>query len=299
MAEATLRWVARQFGRGARIVSVRRLRGGSSTAIHAVDIEDRQGRRHALVLRRFIRPNWKYPGLPRREANVLEQLERAGYPAPRLIAFDAEPAECDARALLMTRLPGRVELAPKNMTAWLRQMAAALPPVHDVPIGTGLRPYRPYSAPRTLDVPAWSQEPKAWRAVLGLARSPQPRTRPRFIHRDYHPGNILWQRGRLSGVIDWINAAAGPPGIDIAHCRVNLVRLHGIRVADRFLAEYASVTGTSVSDYQPYWDAIALVDSNLEPRISPDWAHLAPAGLTSGRMRRRLDAYAAEIAGRS
>ena len=27
---------------------------------------------HELVLRRFIRPNWKYPGLPRREAKVLD-----------------------------------------------------------------------------------------------------------------------------------------------------------------------------------------------------------------------------------
>jgi aminoglycoside phosphotransferase (APT) family kinase protein len=169
---------------------VRRLRGGSSTAIHAVDVDQRGAA--SLVLRRSSGPTGGLP--PRREANVLELLERAGYPAPRLIAIDAEPEECDARALLMTRLPGRVELAPKSMAAWLRQMAAALPPIHGVSIGAGLHRYRPYYDPRTLDVPAWSKEPVAWRAVLDLARSPQPRTRARFIHRDYHPGNVLWQR---------------------------------------------------------------------------------------------------------
>ncbi len=298
--DETLRWVARQFGRGSKVVAVRRLRGGSSTAIHGVDVEDRRGDRHPLVLRRFIRPNWKYPGLPRREANVLGLLERAGYPAPRLIAFDDGPRECDVRALLMTRLPGRVVLAPKDMTKWLRQMAAALPPVHDVPIGIGLRRYRPYSDPRMLDVPVWSKEPRAWRAVLDLAQSPQPRTRPRFIHRDYHPGNVLWRRGRVSGVIDWNSACGGPPGIDLGHCRVNLVRLHGLDVADRFLAEYASVTGTNVSDYAPYWDAIALVDSGLAlgKGVGPDTARLGPRGLTVASMRRRLGKFAVAIAGR-
>lgn len=293
--DETLSWVARQFGRGARVVAVRRLRGGSSTAIHAVGVEDGRGARHALVLRRFIRPNWKYPGLPRREATVLQLLERAAYPAPRLVAFDDGPAECDMRALLMTRLPGRVELAPKRIEPWLRQMGGALPSIHAIPLPSTRR-YRPYYDPRARRVPWWSKQPKAWRAVIDLARSRQPRTTARFIHRDYHPGNILWTRGKLSGVVDWINACAGPPQVDIAHCRVNLVRLHGLAVADRFLAAYASASGTSVADYDPYWDAIGLVDSGLSRHVTAPT--LAPRGLTDARMRSRLDGYAVAIAGR-
>lgn len=296
MPEQTLRWVEAAVGRGARFVAVQRMLGGSSTAIHAVDVRDRRGATHRLVLRRFIRPNWKYPGLARREAQVLEQLERASYPAPRLVAFDDGPNECDVRSLLMTRLPGRVELAPKRTHPWLRQMAEALLPIHDVPLATPLRRYRPYSAPRSVDIPRWSRRPKAWTKVLDLARSRQPQTTARFIHRDYHPGNILWSRNRLSGVIDWISACAGPPQIDIAHCRVNLVRLHGLDVADRFLAAYASVSGTSVEEYDSYWDAIGLVDSGHSPQITAP--ALAPPGLTLVLVRRRLDAFAVAIAGR-
>jgi aminoglycoside phosphotransferase (APT) family kinase protein len=294
--EQTLRWVEAAVGRGARVVSVQRMHGGSSTAIHAVDARDRRGVPHRLVLRRFIRPNWKYPGLARREAVVLELLERARYPAPRLVAFDDGPRETDVRALLMTRLPGRVELAPERIESWLRQMAEALLSIHAIPLPP-LRQYRPYYDPRTRNVPAWSKQPKEWDAVIDLARSRQPRTTLRFIHRDYHPGNILWSRGKLSGVVDWISACAGPPQVDVAHCRVNLVRLHGVEIAERFLVAYASASGTSVEDYDPYWDAIGLADSGHSPQITAP--ALAPLGLTLAKVRARLDEFAASIAGRS
>ncbi len=295
---AALRWAAASIGGGAKVVSLRRLRGGSSTAVHAIDIEDRRGRRHRLVLRRFVRPNWQRPDLPRHEAAVLELLERAAYPAPRLIAIDAEAQHCDQPALLMTRLLGRVDLVPNDMTSWLGQIAAALPPIHALPPSRAVRPYRPYSDPKTLDVPSWSRQPKAWTAVLDLARSRRPAMKPRFIHRDYHPGNILWLRGGLSGVIDWINAAIGPPGIDLGHCRVNLVRLYGVKAADRFLVEYASLTGAQPADYDPYWDAISLFDSNLGPRLDDYLRRLGPPGMTVGKMRSRLDGYAVAIAAR-
>jgi len=292
----TLRWIESALGKGTRVVSVRRMLGGSSTAIHAVDVRDRRGKTERLVMRRFIRPNWKYPGLARREANVLEALERARYPAPRLVAFDDGPHETDVRALLMTRLPGRVEISPERVEPWLRQMAEALPSIHAIRLSDDMRRYRPYYDPRTRRAPAWSKQPEAWRAVIDLARTRQPRTTPRPIHRDYHPGNILWQRGKLAGVIDWINACAGPLQVDIAHCRVNLVRLYGLDVADRFLAAYALAAGMSVEDYDPYWDAMGVVDSGHSPQITAP--ALAPRGLTVARMRSRLDAFAVAIAGR-
>ena len=175
-------------------------------------------------------------------------LERARYPAPRLVAFDDGPRETDVRALLMTRLPGRVELAPQNArTVAAHRWPQALPLIPRAAVCQHYAATVRTTSPRARDIPRWSKQPKAWRrrARSRVGRR-QPRTTPRFIHRDYHPGNILWTRGRLSGVVDWINACAGPPQVDVAHCRVNLVRLHGVEVADAFLAAYASASGTSV-----------------------------------------------------
>ena len=191
---------------------------------------------------------------------MLELLERARYPAPRLVAFDAGRASRDARALLMTRLPGRVELRAeghrrRGCARWRRRCrrSTAMPLARRAPVPSVLRPACASTMPRVVE--AAEGVASGARPARGRA---QPRTTPRFIHRDYHPANMLWSRGKLSGVVDWINACAGPPQVDVAHCRVNLVRLHG--VDDRrtaFSARTRRHRGTSVADYDPYWDAIA------------------------------------------
>ncbi|WP_081412680.1 phosphotransferase [Fictibacillus gelatini] len=38
-----------------------------------------------------------------------------------------------------------------------------------------------------------------------------PDARNGFIHRDYHPCNVLWEDGRLTGVVDWVNDALALP----------------------------------------------------------------------------------------
>ena len=113
-----------------------------------------------------------------------------------------------------------------------------------------------------------------------------PAYRPTFVHRDFHPGNVLWRRGRLSGVVDWANACRGPAGCDLAHCRANLMELSGRESADRFLAAYKSLTG---EDYHPYWEVASVLEhgpshwtpqrlAQAEPRLA-----LAVRSLTAQR----------------
>lgn len=92
-----------------------------------------------------------------------------------------------------------------------------------------------------------------------------PNYRPCFIHRDFHPGNILWVRGRCSEIVDWPNACRGPAGCDIAHCRENLMWLGGDYAADSFQAQYKHITATS---HHPDWE----IASTLEHGPS-GWTH--------------------------
>jgi aminoglycoside phosphotransferase (APT) family kinase protein len=291
--------VAQAVGRGARVTSVRRLRGGSATAVHAVDVTDARGTRRRLVLRRFVRPNWKRPDLPRREANILELLRGAHVPTPEPIAVDAEAAECDVPSLLMTRLPGRVELRPADMSAWLARLAAPLPSIHAVRGSAEIQAYRPYTDPADFALPAWWQG-RAWQKLLELAQGPAPETPRRLIHRDYHPTNVLWSRGKISGIIDWVNASMGPAAIDVGHCRRNRVALYGVDAADQFLGAYSAVAGQPVSAWHPYWDALCVMDSGLatDPAVFTGWEGIGPAGLTPNLIRSRLDEYAVAIAAR-
>lgn len=297
-----LRWVERAVGVGAHVTSVQRLRGGSSTAIHAVNAVDRRGATHRLVLRRFDRDGWfaREPDTPEREARVLELLAGSDVPAPELVAVDAEGNACDAPAVLMSRLPGRVVFAPADLDPWLRQMAEALPAIHAVDSRAArlVQPYAPYYDMTKVEPPPWSTQPKAWARALDIVNGPPPEKADRFIHRDYHPGNVLWSRGRLTGVVDWINASWGPPGNDVAHCRANLVRLHGVEAADRFLTACRSLR--VVDDGQAYWDLVSVMDMGSlgERDIFPGWLDAGLRHLTPSLIRARLDEYVVSLVAR-
>ncbi len=295
--ERALHWAARAVGPGASVTSMRRLRGGVASAVHALNVRDRRGRLHRFVLRRYVRAAWlaRDPDLAQREARVLELLRSSDVPAPELVAVDPRGEDCDVPAVLMTRLPGRVVFEPQDMESWLRQLAAALPEIHAVPGARGLvQRYRPYYSLEDRPLPAWSRHAASWRKARRLLSEPAPRARASFIHRDYHPGNALWARGRLTGIVDWTNASWGPDEIDVAHCRLNLALLQGTEAAGRFLAAYRAVTG---SDYNRYWDLVQVFDTGFawatQAGVFGGWRDAGVRGLTLRLMRGRLDEFVA------
>jgi aminoglycoside phosphotransferase (APT) family kinase protein len=115
-----------------------------------------------------------------------------------------------------------------------------------------------------------------------------PSYRPRFIHRDFHPGNVLWARGRVSGVVDWANACRGPAGCDVATCAGNLIDLGGPGVAARFVAAYEAVTG---QHHDPYWEIASVLEHGPSPwagfTVESSEARLAAALASMGRLPRR------------
>jgi aminoglycoside phosphotransferase (APT) family kinase protein len=149
----------------------------------------------------------------------------------------------------MTRLPGAIEWAPADLEGFLTSLAALPAP----PVGPGIPGYRPYAL-QTHRPPAWMTRPHVWERGFALFDEPPPRAERRCIHRDFHPGNVLWSAGAVSGVIDWPNASVGSPGADVGHCRMNLARVLGLDAADRFLDLCGGPAG-----YDPYWDIVATL----------------------------------------
>lgn len=291
----SLRWVESVIGRGARVASVRRLRGGVSSAVHSLVVV-RDGASQRLVLRRFVRADWfaREPDIARREAAALWLLKSADVPAPRLIAVDEDGSASGVPSVLMTRLRGRIVLAPPDIDSWLRQMAEALRRIHAARPSSTEMPwrYKTYNDPTTLDVPTWSARPREWAQVLAVARGPSPAATQHLIHRDYHPANVLWSRGRVSGIVDWVNACRGPAGVDIGHCRRNLALSHGVEVADRFLDHCTGRAG-----YDPYWDIITLTDWLPGGDTYDGWTDLG-LDVPVRTVRARADDYVASLAAR-
>jgi aminoglycoside phosphotransferase (APT) family kinase protein len=267
--EATLQWVREAVGAGSVIAGLRPM-GVASTAMHAIDVVGPTGVLHKLTLRRYhnterLRTDPWY--LPANEATVLGLLGSTEVPAPRLIAADTKATMCDLPTLLTTRVPGKPPLNSGADPHFLRKLAEALVGIHevDLPVVRALPPYRPYYDPQ-LDgyrhPPRWSRQPALWQRVFQILRAGPPSAPLGFIHRDYHPGQTLWNEDWLVGIVDWTTGCLGPRGIDLARMRLNLAGRYGVDTSDHFLGLYREVGG--IDAYHPYWDLLDAADALVD-----------------------------------
>jgi aminoglycoside phosphotransferase (APT) family kinase protein len=275
-----LDWVAASIGPEAEVVCVRRLTEGRWHANHVVAVREPGGGEQEVVLRRWARPEWKSEDpdfTPARETVALELLGQSAVVTPRVIAADLDGSACDVPALLTDKLPGDPPRQPRDIDAFVRQLAEALPAIHaiDSEARTRLPPYRRYYEDLTAAAPPdWARKPGLWKRASAVAAGVPPAGRECFIHRDYHPGNTLWSDGRLTGVVDWTQASWGPAAVDTAHMRWNLAVGYGLDAADGFLAHYRRLSSDTEAD-QHYWDLVtlldfALADLDLED-LPPTW----------------------------
>ena len=297
LSENTRRWI--EGAAGARVISARVLPGTTSSLLHAVEVWAVDHPR-VLVLRRFVDEEWarREPDLAIREGRSLQHATRAGLPAPKLIAVDADGEHCGVPATLVTKLDGNVVLEPPDWKQWLGGLAEVAARIHRVDAAGFPWKYRRYNDTVSLAVPRWSSQPDAWQSAIQVVQGPQPSYRECFVHRDYHPSNVLWQNGAVSGVVDWVNGCRGPAGIDVAWCRHNLANLHGVAVADDFLAAYIEVAGPEF-EYDPYWDLMSVVELLPgPPTMYEGWRPSGIADISNELMRDRVDQYVASVVAR-
>ncbi|WP_282937297.1 aminoglycoside phosphotransferase family protein [Paenibacillus sp. RC67] len=292
LSERSLQWAAASINPHAAVQSVRRLLGGTSSLVLQLTVEvDRT--KQEVVLRQFDNTEWllEEPDAAHHEAECLKWVERAGLPAPRLIAYDVNGSECGIPAVLMTRLEGAVQLEPPELDAWVNELAKTLAAIHSVDAEGFPWHYSPYMNTTSPEKPTWSSVPDLWDAAIRIIQGPAPEAKPCFIHRDYHPGNVLWAGEHISGIVDWANGCRGPAGVDLGHCRRDLALLHGIPAADAFLSAYILHAGERFH-YDPYWDLLALMDTLFgPPDVDPGWIAFGVTGLTDEMMRERTDQY--------
>ena len=261
--------------------------GGITSSIHRLAVETRSGTRSQVILRRWASGAWDAIAdaqhLVEREGRVLHDLESTDIPAPRVLAVDPTGESTGVPALLMTRVPGRMDLTPTDPKAWLRQIAGMAVRIHDLDVDAVPDRWKPREVP----VPPWASRPADWRAAADIVRGPAPAHEGRFAHGDYQHFNFLWRRGHLTGVVDWAGACRGPADVDVGHCRLNLAILYSAELAADFLAAYEADAGRRVD---PYWDIRCATAPAFE-----DWATFIPvqvggrARFDSSGMHRRVD----------
>ena len=273
--------------------------GATSSRLDDVELEDANARRH-VVLRRFTDSKWveREPDLAAHEGVALQHAKRAGLPAPAAIAVDARGDDCGVPATLVERIEGTVVLQPTDMPNWVKGLAESVAQIHRVEASGFRWKYRRYNEGPRLSVPVWSSQQAAWKKAIAIVEGPAPSYRECFIHRDYHPSNVLWKNQNVSGVVDWVNGCRGPAGIDVAWCRHNLANLHSVAVADDFLRAYVSAAGREF-EYDPHWDLMTVVELLPGPPAMYDgWRAAGVSAINNATMRERVDAYIASVVAR-
>ena len=216
------------------------------------------------VLRQMHVDPWRRhaAGLLSREAGVQGLLAGSGVVAPTPLAVDPQGDRVGDPSLLMTRLPGRIDLC-RGDGDFLARTAAALMAVHRFRPAEGEWPrdYQSWAFESKQNVPPWSGDDGLYVEAFARLAEPPPAYTPTFLHRDFQPGNVLWQDGEVSGVVDWVETSTGPADLDVAHCASNLATLHGAGVGEAFTAAYVDAGGELDADRDAriYWRLLDLV----------------------------------------
>lgn len=141
----------------------------------------------------------------RREALAMRAAHTHGVPVPEVLTADHLD---DRPVLLTTWCDGVMAFEAIAAAADSHQIGVMLGEtlgmLHRVPAPDGLSP-----------ADAWIvRGGPALEPLQGqLQRVPNA---DRLIHLDYHPRNVMMTPGWIEGVIDWTNALAGPPHMDLA-----------------------------------------------------------------------------------
>ncbi|BBC37081.1 hypothetical protein SGFS_083750 [Streptomyces graminofaciens] len=290
---ATRAWVDKQLPEGRGVRNWASLQGGWSSQMRRLTLDDGSG----LVLRSFVKPFFRRhaPGLLTREASVLTVL--APYddiPTPRPHALDATAELADHPSLLMSLLPGSVRVGDEDLEGRLELLAGQLARIHAVVPPEWPRPYQAWTSPERVRAPRG----ELWERAVEVIRREAPAYDGCFLHRDFHPGNVLFTGAgaglRISGVVDWVETSWGPPDLDVAHCSTALALLYGAECGLGFRPRYEARGGRPLASDPDhlYWRLLdALAYAPDAEKLAVPWRELGRADLTPEVLGARLEAY--------
>lgn len=220
--------------------------------------------------------------------------------APGLVAVDPAAAHCEYPSLLMTHLAGRTALDDEGLEARVPLLARQLVAIHAVRPAERPPEYVALTTADTVVTPKGA-DAAVWAAAINVIRSPAPPYEGRFLHRDFQPGNVLFDvppprsaDARIAGVVDWAATSWGPADLDVAHCSTNLALLHGPAWGLRFAEAYEEAGGVlaAAASERLYWQVRdGLAASEEVQQVAQLWRGEGRTELTTRAVEERLDAY--------
>lgn len=196
---------------------------------------------------------------------LLQHLQPLKLSSPVPILLDESGEFFPSPVLLIQYIDGQVDFSLKNASNLAYQMGKRLALIHQVNLEEAGLTFLP-SAPADLEMSfgGWPSKTNQLPVSPELRRklkSAWPFSHPNpavLLHGDFWPGNILWQRNQLAGVVDWEDAMLGEPLIDLSICRLDLMCLFSPDAMRVFTEAYLSHHAVDTTDL-PGWDLVAAL----------------------------------------
>jgi aminoglycoside phosphotransferase (APT) family kinase protein len=249
-----------------------------------------------LVLRLY--PRFYGTGNAVWESTVQNVLAGEGYPVPRAHLVCTDMSVLGGAFYVMDHLPGSsLGAAPlESVPRLLGETHASLHEIDPDPLIVALRERgiaeRRCQLARRLDSLRERAEGLPWvRPAVDwlLANRPPEPDQPAVCHGDFHPFNILYAGGQVTGVLDWPGFAIADPAYDVGttlvlvtipskHLSTSTEGLSSVdweRMADLYLAAYRarrSLDGSNLPYYRVRRCVAALIEGAGGQQV---WQHPA------------------------
>lgn len=213
------------------VTQVSQLAGGHSGFTYLVQTVEPE---RQLVLR-LSPPNARITGPSDvgRQGQIMAAVTKAGIPVPRVLDYSSDPV-IDGRAFVLMEWVDGVSwnltsLSHPEVAAQAAQLARRIGEV--APEVSGLAGDAPLSPMAELDrwaaLLARCPSPLQAAIVPVLSRladaAPEP-GRPGLVHGDFHYGNLMFNGGQITAVVDWEIASLGEPLFDLGSLAVASLR---------------------------------------------------------------------------
>jgi aminoglycoside phosphotransferase (APT) family kinase protein len=218
-----------------------------------------------------------------REFGALKLLFDHGLPVPQPLLLDQDGRLLGRPGIVTAFVDGEMLEELTDPLACAAEMGRLLSRIHAVPCSQASIPFLLDANAEALWFLQHGNEPPevvrsfphseaCWKELLD--RLPDlVQTAPTLVHIDYWAGNLLWQEGRISAVVDFEEAALGDPAIDVAYCRMDLVIRGLADAAQHFLRVYEEAAGSKVANLR-FWELAA----SMRPLAAPEgWISASPA----------------------
>jgi aminoglycoside phosphotransferase (APT) family kinase protein len=260
---------------GSTYLGVHPLEGDFSNSTHLVDAKSPDGSVIRLVTRRYaVFGDYDRGEKTRREFKTLQLLRNHGCPGPEPVYLDDTGTVLGSPGIVTYYVSGKLILSEPYPAEWAEKRAKTLADIHTIPIHDpdssflldanrealwflnrdNVIPHYVSNHPKGMA--AWNAMLDYWLELIDVS--------PALVHIDYWAGNILWENGEISAVVDWEEAAQGDPGIDVAYSRMDMILSGMSEAADRFLDAYEEAVNKPVANLG-FWELAAGIREMWHP----------------------------------